>query len=159
MNQPHRRLADLTSQELLRRAAEYRRMAIMAHGQATILALNKLAIRFALLAARREIDEVSHLSHPENAVPDQDRSELDKLIHLAEQAAANEADPVKALAAIIRIIAEGDADPYLVMGVLVEGAVHTLATRIPAVRLDDTAAALSQLLEDRLKEAGLLGGA
>ena len=54
---PYRPLADLTSQELHRRAAEYRRMAIMARGQDTIRALNTLAVRFALLAARREIEE------------------------------------------------------------------------------------------------------
>ena len=56
-NRPYRPLADLTSQQLLDRAAEHRRMAIMAHGQDTIRAMNPLAIRFALLAARREIEE------------------------------------------------------------------------------------------------------
>ena len=56
-NGPNRRLADLTSQELQRRAAEYRRMAILARGQDTIRALNTLAVRFAMLAARREIEE------------------------------------------------------------------------------------------------------
>ena len=58
-NWPYRRLADLTSQELHRRAAEYRRMAILAHGGETIRALNMLAVRFALLAARREVEEAS----------------------------------------------------------------------------------------------------
>ena len=48
--------ADLTSQQLLDRAAEYRRMAISARGQDTIRALNTLAVRFALMAARREIE-------------------------------------------------------------------------------------------------------
>ena len=56
-NRPYRPLADLTSQELDRRAAEYRRMAILARGQDTIRALNTLAVRFAMLAARREIEE------------------------------------------------------------------------------------------------------
>ena len=56
-NWPYRPLANLTSQELFHRAAEYRRMAITAHGQDTIRALNTLAVRFALLAARREIEE------------------------------------------------------------------------------------------------------
>jgi hypothetical protein len=58
-NWPNRRLADLTSQELQSRAAEYRRMAILASGQDTIRALNTLAVRFALLAARREVEETS----------------------------------------------------------------------------------------------------
>ena len=59
MNQPSRPLADLTSQELLRRAIQYRRMAMTAHGQATVSALERLAIRYALSSARREIDEAS----------------------------------------------------------------------------------------------------
>jgi hypothetical protein len=75
MDQPRRRLSELTSQKLSRRAIEYRRMAITAHGQATILALNKLAIRYALLAARREIGEAARPSSVE------DQSKLDKLIY------------------------------------------------------------------------------
>jgi hypothetical protein len=53
MDQPRRLLSRLTSLELSRRAIEYRRMAITAHGQTIKLALDKLAIRFALLAAKR----------------------------------------------------------------------------------------------------------
>jgi signal transduction histidine kinase len=60
VNWPYRRLADLTSKELLRRAVEYRQMAILARpGHETIRALNTLAVRFALLAAKREIKETS----------------------------------------------------------------------------------------------------
>ena len=46
-----------TSQQLHRRAAKYRRMAITVCGQDTIRALKRLAVRFALLAAKREIEE------------------------------------------------------------------------------------------------------
>ena len=42
------------------------------------------------------------------------------------------------------------------MGALVEAAVHTLATRIPVILQDDTAAVISQLLADRLKHYSLL---
>jgi hypothetical protein len=56
-NWPNRRLADLTSQELQGRAAEYRRMAILASGQDTIRALNTLAVRLAMLAAKREVEK------------------------------------------------------------------------------------------------------
>jgi hypothetical protein len=156
MNRPHRRLGSLTSQELHNRAMEYRRMAMTAHGQAIAFALDRLAIRFALLAAKREVAETSHPSS-RDAIQ-QDRSELNKLIALAEQAAADEPDPVRTLADIIRTVAEGDADPYLVIGTLIEGAVHTLETRIPAERLDNTAGALLQLLADRLRATGALGG-
>lgn len=149
MDRPRRCLSELTSQELSRRAIEYRRMAMSANGQATILALNKLAIRFALLAARRETEEAASPS------PDQDQSELDKLIRLAEQAAADKPDPVRALADIIKTVSEGDADPYLIMGVLMEGAVLTLRRRIPDERQEDTASAVLKLLADRLRDAGM----
>jgi hypothetical protein len=56
-NWPNRRLADLTSQELQGRAAEYRRMAILASGQDAIRALNTLAVRLAMLAAKREVEK------------------------------------------------------------------------------------------------------
>ena len=143
MEQPRRRLSELTSQKLSRRAVEYRRMAITAHGQATILALNKLAIRYALLAARREIGEAACPS------PVEDQS----------QAAADEPDPVRALADIIKTVSEGDADRYLIMGVLVEGTVHTLQGRILDERRDDTASAVLQLLTVRLRDTELLRGA
>jgi hypothetical protein len=125
-------------------------MASTAHGQAATLALNKLAIRYALLAARREIEEAACPSSVK------DQSELDKLIQLAERAAADEPDPVRALADIIKVVAESDADPYVVIGVLVEGAVHALDSRIPEERKEDTAGALVQLIADRLLGNGLL---
>jgi len=67
-----------------------------------------------------------------------------------------EADPVRTLADVISNVVAGVTDPYTLMGVLVEAAVHTLATRIPAIRQDDTAAALSQVLTDRLEHYRLL---
>jgi len=153
MDQPRRRLADLTSQELLRRAIEYRRMATMARGGETEEALNRLALRFALLAARREIKEGVSINEVE---AHQDQSEVAKLARLAEQAASNELDPVRVLADIIKAVAEGTADPYLLSGVLVEGSVHTLETRIPRERQGDTAEALLQLMTDRLRANGFL---
>jgi hypothetical protein len=126
-------------------------MAATAHGEPTKQALNRLAIRFALLAAKREADAegVDTKAH-------QDQSELDKLIQLAEQAAADQPDLVRALADIIKAVAESDADPNLVMGGLVEGVVHTLASHIPNGRQEDTAGALVQLLIDRLRANGFL---
>jgi hypothetical protein len=151
---PHRPIADLTSWELLRRAIEYRLMAMTARGRATIAALDRLAIRYALLAAKREVDEASHPSSSQEAETHLEQSELAKLIDLAGQAAADVSDPVRALADAVRTVAEGNADPYLVMGVLVEGAVHTLETRIPVERREDTAAALLHLVANRLRASG-----
>jgi len=155
MDQPRRRLADLTSQELLRRAIEYRRMATTARGDEMEQALNRLALRFALLAARREIEEGVSISEAE---AHQDQSEVAKLARLAEHAATSELDPVRVLADIIKAVAESTADPYLLTGVLVEGSVHTLETRIPTERQGDTAEALLQLMTDRLRVNGLLEG-
>jgi hypothetical protein len=49
------------------------------------------------------------------------------LIRQAERAAAAEPDRVRLVAELVRLIGERGADPYLLIGALVEGAVHTLA--------------------------------
>ena len=139
MSQSRRRLAILTSQELHRRAVEYRGMAMTARGQATVSALDRLAIRYALLAASREIEESSRLSDIADGACDPCHSELAKLIASVKQVAVKEPNPAKALAQFIRVITEGDADPYIVMGVLLEGAIHVIATCIPLERQQDTA--------------------
>ncbi len=59
------------------------------------------------------------------------------------------------LAEVIRLVTEDGADPYLVIGVLVEGAVHTVARHIPAERQAETTEQLAQLLVERLKARGL----
>ena len=156
MSQSRRRLAILTSQELHGRAVEYRRMAMTARGQATVSALDSLAIRYALLAASREIEESSRLSDIAGEAYDPGHSELAKLIASVKQVAVKEPNPAKALAQFIRVITEGDADPYIVVGVLLEGAIHVIATCIPLERQQDTAGALLQLVEDRLRAAGIL---
>jgi hypothetical protein len=154
MDRPRSRLSALTSQELTRRAIEYRRLASESTGPATIKSLNLLAARFAVMAAKREVEETSG----GNPKPHRDRSEFDKLVQLSEKAATGQPDPVRALADIIKLVSASDADPYLVMGVLIEGAVSTLGGRIPKERHEDTASAILQLLADRLNDAGLLRG-
>jgi hypothetical protein len=149
MNQPRRRLSELTPQELSRRAAEYRRMALAAHGQPTSKSLDILAARYALLAAKREIVANTKSQHLSG------QSEVRKLRALAEQAAANKPDPIRALADAIRMLAESEADPYLVMGVLIEGAVHTLRTTTPHERHQDCGLALVTILIDRLQANGI----
>jgi hypothetical protein len=149
MDRPRRRLSELTSQELSQRAIEYRRMAKAANGQATVSALDKLAIRYALLAAKREVEEAS----VGGTEAHQDQSEVNKLIELA---AASKRDPVGALADIIRAVAEGDADPYLLMGVLLEGTLHAVGSRIPPERQAKAATAIMRLLTDRRRDNGLL---
>ncbi len=157
MNPPARiPLADLTSRELQERAVEYRHMAADARGQEVAAALKRLAICYALSAAHREVEEMASLQAIHNDTRDQ--TELSKLVALGNHAADREPDPVRSLANTIRITAAGNADPYLVMGTLVEGTVHTLCARIPNERRNDTAEAVVQLLKDRLRANGMAQG-
>jgi hypothetical protein len=59
------------------------------------------------------------------------------------------------LAEVIRLVTQDGADPYLVIGVLIEGAVHTVAQHIPTARQAQTTEQLGQLLVERLKARGL----
>ncbi len=49
------------------------------------------------------------------------------------------------------------ADPYAVLGVLVEGAVETIVQQIPAEQRAETAAELMRLLKERLNARGVAG--
>lgn len=81
---------------------------------------------------------------------------VDELIRRVQRVAADRPDATHILAQMIRMIGESEADPYTVLGVLIEGATHTLAHHIPAERQAETAATLVQLLEERLKAHGLI---
>jgi hypothetical protein len=81
---------------------------------------------------------------------------LERLIQQANQASSRKPDSIQMLAEVIRVITQDGSDPYLVLGVLVEGAVHTLAKHIPKERQAEALAELRQLLEERLKTHGLL---
>lgn len=148
MDRPRRRLSDLSSTELSQRASEYRRMALTARDEATIKSLNVLAARYAMLAAKSEVKASA------NPSSDPGQSEVRKLVGSAEQAAANVTDPVKGLAGTIKMITASDADPYLTMGMLVEGAVYILRTSLPSARQEETGVALQKLLYDRLQATG-----
>ncbi len=127
-------------------------MALTARGEATIKSLNLLAIQFAMLAAKREVEAST------NPPTDLAQSEVQKFVSLAEQAAASIADPVRALASTIKMLGDSEADPYLTIGVLVEGVIHTLNTRLPASRQAETASAILRLMLDRLRQTDHLRG-
>lgn len=80
---------------------------------------------------------------------------LDRLIQLANQASSRKPDSVELLAAMIRLATADGADPYLVIGVLVEGAAHTIDRHIPRERQAETTEELGRLLVERLKAHGL----
>ncbi len=78
-----------------------------------------------------------------------------RLIEQAEQAAARARDPASVLAQVIRLVVESDADPYPILGVLIEGVAHTLTARIPQERRAEAAGDVEQLLADRLAAHGI----
>jgi hypothetical protein len=83
---------------------------------------------------------------------------VDALIRRVKRVAANRPDPAYILAQTISLAGESGVDPYAILGVLVEGAVHTLMEHIPAERRADAATTLTQLLEERFKALGLPKG-
>ena len=90
-------------------------------------------------------------------MPDRPFQAVDKLIRRVQRVAADRPDPLHILAQMISMIGESDVDPYAIMGVLIEGTVHTLINQVPAERQADTAPTLMQLLEERFKAHGLTG--
>jgi hypothetical protein len=100
----------------------------------------------------------SYVSRDAVAMPDRAFPAVDALIRRVQRVAASRPDPMHILAQTISMTSEIGADPYAVLGVLIEGAVQTIAQRIPAEQQRETAATLVQLLEERLKSHGVPGG-
>ncbi len=67
-------------------------------------------------------------------MPDRPYRAVDDLIRRVQRVAANRADPLHILAETISLIGESDVDPYAILGVLIEGAAHTIARHIPTER-------------------------
>ena len=91
-------------------------------------------------------------------MPDRRFPTLDALIRRVQRVAAGRPDPMHILAQTIAMTGAIGADPYAVLGVLVEGAVQTVVQHIPAEQQAETAATLVRLLEERLKARGVGGG-
>jgi hypothetical protein len=90
-------------------------------------------------------------------MPDRPYPAIDALIRRVQRVAADRPDPTHILAEVIAMIGASEADPYLVLGVLVEGIAHTVAHHIPAERQAATIAEVARLLSIRLKAHGLPG--
>jgi hypothetical protein len=88
-------------------------------------------------------------------MPDPSFPAVEDLIRRVERAAAAEPDRVRLVAELVRLIGERGADPYLLVGALIEGAVHTLATHVPPERQREVTEELGRLLVNRLKARGL----
>jgi hypothetical protein len=82
-------------------------------------------------------------------------SPIDNLIREANRTAARKPDSLDLLARMIQLALKDGADPYLVAGVLVEGAIIAVAQHIPPERQHDATVGLVELLGERLKANGL----
>ncbi len=80
---------------------------------------------------------------------------VDNLIRPAQRIAAGRPDPARILAHTISMACPGGADPYGVLGLLIEGTVQTLVEHIPKERQAEIAMTLKEMLEERMKAAGI----
>jgi hypothetical protein len=92
--------------------------------------------------------------HP-GVMPDRPFPAVDALIRRVQRVAAERPDPTHILAEVISMIGASEADPYVVLGVLMEGAAHMVAHHIPTERQAATTAELVKLLRLGLKVHGL----
>jgi hypothetical protein len=78
---------------------------------------------------------------------------------LAAEIKAASAESIDLPAAIAKLVGEAarlEADPYLTLGVLVEGIAQTVASSIPQQKKRETAKAITHLLLNRFAAQGLL---
>lgn len=81
-----------------------------------------------------------------------------KLSSQAARAAAQAPDPLADLSAAIKLALQSETDPYVMLGVLLEGMTQTLVTRIPSERHDGTLAAALTMLRQRIADRGAAPG-
>jgi hypothetical protein len=92
------------------------------------------------------------------AMPDRPFPAVEALIRRVQRVAASRPDPMHILAQTISMTGAIGADPYAVLGVLVEGAVQTIVQQIPPEQQMETAATLVRLLKERLNAHGVASG-
>ena len=78
---------------------------------------------------------------------------IDALVRQIEQS-ADQPEALRLLGITTRGMADEAVDPYLLAGLLIEGAVHTVVQYIPPERQRDTTHALMHLLVNRLMARG-----
>jgi hypothetical protein len=88
-------------------------------------------------------------------MPNRRSSILDNLIREANRTSSRKPDSIELLARMLRLALEDGADPYLISGVLIEGAVFAVARYVPAEAQAEAAGTLQELVQERLKANGL----
>ena len=81
---------------------------------------------------------------------------LHAMICNIEAEAAREPDNVAALVAMLRLVIASDADPYMLVGALVEGIATTLEDRLPIEKQGEVAVQTMRLLLQRLRCRGVV---
>ncbi len=88
-------------------------------------------------------------------MPDRPFPAVENLIRRVQRVAAGRPDPARILAETINMACPGGADPYAVLGLLIEGTVQTLVEHIPKERQAEVAMTLKEMLEERMKASGI----
>jgi hypothetical protein len=89
-------------------------------------------------------------------MPERSPSEIDRLIQLAKAAAAEHMDLPGAISLIVKSGVDTDAEPYVMLGVLIEGIAHIVAQSIPMEARADVVQAVANMLLDRMAARGLM---
>jgi hypothetical protein len=82
-------------------------------------------------------------------------SAMAESLRRVQRVAAGRPDPARILAHTNSMVCPGGADPYAVLGLLIEGTVQPLVERIPWERQAEIAATLKELLDARMKSCGV----
>ena len=81
---------------------------------------------------------------------------IEDLIRQVETKAANEADTLALVVALIKVAVRSEVDPYLLNGVLIEAIANTIHSRIPGRRRRQVATETIRLLQERLQDGGAI---
>jgi hypothetical protein len=76
-------------------------------------------------------------------------NQLLRLADIAQMAADAQIDIAAATAVLVRESAAVEADPYVMIGTLIEGIIYTISTTVPPDRWIEVTTAALQLLSDR----------
>ena len=79
---------------------------------------------------------------------------VEDLIRRVETRAAKEPDAPALVVALVKFVTQSEVDPYLLSGVLIEGIVSVIDSRIPEDRKREVAVQAIRLLHERLQAGG-----
>jgi hypothetical protein len=81
---------------------------------------------------------------------------LDAMIRQAEAAASDQIDPLAVVSLLLKLTIRSEADPYLLIGQLVEGIAVAAKSRIPPEKQTEVGMETLGLLRNRLAALGVI---